>query len=123
MTLIEAINGIYALKPSAGYDKSQMVQWLSQLDGMVHNEIYRKFADSDDTEFVGYTDNTPGDTKLLIPHPYDMIYAHWLAMQIDYHNQESTYLASQTMFNTAYVAFEKWYFSAHRPKSRQYKYY
>ncbi len=123
MTLIEATTLATSLKKNSGYSKEQLVLWLSQLDGMVKNEILNKFEDGDNIEFNGYDETTPDDTVLLIPHPYDMVYQHWLAMQIDYTNQESTYLAAQTMFNSAYVAFEKWYYSAHKPKPRQFRFF
>lgn len=123
MTLIEAINGAGVLRRNSGYSQDDMTRWLSQLDGMVKAEILDKFEGAESIEYNGYDANTPENTVLLIPHPYDMVYLHWLAMQIDYANQEASYVASQTMFNTAYVAFERWYFSAHKPKQIQYKYY
>ena len=115
MTIIELITDVDALKPN-GYEQPYKVQWLSQLDSRVKQEIIDTHEGGEDVSFSGYNDDTPIDTELLIPHPYDEVYRFWLEAQIDYANGEyKKYNNSMAMFNTAYSAFERYYNRTHMP--------
>ena len=123
MTIIEAINYIDVLKPNT-YSQTEKVRWLSRLDGRVKKEIIDTHEVGEDVVFSEYTDETPLDTVLLIPHPYDEVYALWLEAQIDYANAEyARYNNSISMFNTSYAAFENYYNRNHMPKGQCFKFF
>lgn len=122
MTLIEAINYIDVLKPN-NYSQTEKVRWLSRLDGRVKEEIIDTH-ESGEVSFSEYTDDTPLDTKLLIPHPYDEVYAFWLEAQMDYANREyAGYNNSMAMFNTSYDAYKNYYNRNHMPKGQCFKFF
>lgn len=104
MTIIEALNMTDALKPNT-YDQMTKIQWLSQLDLMVKHDVY----DTHDVVsliFSGYNQDTPLDTVLLIPSPYDRVYQRWLDAQIDLANGEiDRFNASILLFNKDYTEF------------------
>ena len=123
MTIIEMITDVDALKPNS-YEQAYKVQWLSQLDSRVKQDIIDTHEGGEGVVFSGYNDDTPIDTELLIPHPYDDVYRFWLEAQIDYANGEYTkYNNSMAMFNTAYSAFERYYNRMHMPKGSKLKFF
>lgn len=151
MTIIEVINQIDALKPNT-YSQEDKIKWLSTLDGIVKREIidthegadkeqaiadYMKTnevsyeeakeyieATRNDIMFQGYNEETPLDTVLLVPAPYDDIYVKWLEVQIDYANKEyGKYANSMVMYNNAYANFYSWYNRNYMPKGKTFKYF
>lgn len=116
MTIIEAINRLDNIKPNT-YSQADKVQWLSTLDGTIKKEIIDTHEDA--VPFTRYTNDTPLNTELLVPYPFDQLYIAYLEMQIDYANAEyGKYNNSMTMFNTAYAAYERFYNREHKPISR-----
>lgn len=123
MKLIEAINMIDALVPNS-YTQEDKIRWLSNLDGTIKKNIIDKHVGGEAVTFEGYNAETPLDTELLVPAPYDVVYSYWLQAQIDYWNQElSKYNNSITMYNTAYSEFERWYIRNHMPKEQKLKFF
>ena len=124
MKLTEAITMIDALVPNS-YTDEDKIRWLSNLDGTIKKNIIDKHVGGTEVTFEGYTADTPLETELLVPAPYDMsIYSYWLQAQIDYWNQElSKYNNSITMYNTAYSEFERWYIRNHMPVERKLKFF
>ena len=123
MTIIELITDVDEMKPN-GYEQLFKVQWLSQLDGRIKDEIIDTHEGGEDVTFSGYNADTPIDTELLVPHPYDDVYRYWLEAQIDYANGEYTkYNNSMAMFNEAYSAYQRHYHKAHMPKGKSIKYF
>jgi len=117
MTIIEAISGTDRLKPNA-YSQQDKVRWLSRLDGIVKSEIIDTHEGGEGIKFTPYNDDTPIDTELLIPAPYDDVYVHYLEMQIDYANGEfGKYNNSAAAYNLAFSAYEKYYNREHKPCS------
>jgi hypothetical protein len=105
------------LKPNA-YSQQDKVRWLSRLDGIVKSEIIDTHEGGESVKFAPYNDDTPIDTVLLIPAPYDEVYIHYLEMQIDYANGEyGKYNNSSAAYNLAFSAYEKYYNREHMPKS------
>lgn len=75
-------------------------------------------AARNDITFSGYGVDTPPDTALLVPAPYDELYLWWLAAQMDYHNGEFTrYNNSIQLFNTGYSVFAEVFTREHKPLS------
>ena len=77
MTIIEAINRTDSLKFNT-YTQTDKVEWLSRLDSMVKRLIIDTHEGAESTSFSDYTANTPLDTVLLVPAPYDEMYLRWL---------------------------------------------
>lgn len=122
MTINEAISKVDALKVNT-YGRKEKIEWLSTLDGTIKKEII-DFHEGDKTEFNGYNQDTPADTKLLVPAPYDDIYLRWLEAQIDYCNDDTTqYANSMAMFNMAYSSFDRYYNRAYMPIGRKMKFF
>lgn len=123
MTIIEAINHIDAINPN-NYTQPEKVAWLSTLDGVIKKEIIDTHEGAEAFIFNGYTEETPLDTELLVPAPYDEVYLFWLQSKIDYWNGETRkYNNSISMYNTAYSAFENAYNREHKPITTKFKYF
>lgn len=123
MTIIEAINAIDALYPNTYSQEKKTIQ-LSRLDSVIKREIIDKHEGSENITFNGYDENTPLDTVLLIPAPYDDIYIFWLQTWIDYWNGEiGRYNNSTAMYKTVYTNFERAYNREHMPKETKIKYF
>ena len=123
MTIIEAINRIDAVNPN-NYSQPEKVAWLSTLDGVIKAEIIDTHEGAEAVTFSGYTEETPVDTVLLVPAPYDEVYLFWLQSKIDYWNGEmGKYNNSVAMYNTAYATFERAYNREHKPISKKLKFF
>lgn len=116
MTIIEAINGIDALKPNQ-YTQEQKIEWLSKIDGLIKEQVVDTHEGGEDIVNIDYS-IAPINTKLLIPPPYDEIYLHYLTMKIDYAMGEyQKYNNSAQVYNTALQEYKRWYNREHMPKS------
>lgn len=123
MKIIEAITKIDALKPN-NYTTDNKVAWLSVLDGIIKEEIIDTHEGGEAITFNGYDVNTPNDTELLVPAPYDDIYVRWLEAQIDYSNADyGRYSNSMTMYNAAYSTYERYYNRNNMPLGKSFKYF
>ena len=123
MTIIEAIDSINSLKPNS-FTQEDKIKWLSTLDGIIKKEIIDTHEGAEGVEFNGYDENTPLDTVLLVPPPYDDIYLKWLEAKIDYINGDTArYNNSMIMYNTAYSAFQRYYNRTHMPKGKSIKFF
>jgi hypothetical protein len=118
MKIIEAINRLDALKSNT-YTQPEKIDWLSRLDSMVKKQIIDTHEGSEAVSFGGYTADTPSDTVLLVPAPYDEVYLRWMEAQIDYHNREyGDYNNAIMLFNTAFEAYAAYYNQNHMPVNR-----
>jgi hypothetical protein len=122
MTVSEAINEINTLKPNS-YGDEEKTRWLERLDGQIRREIL-------DTHFPNDGESIPaegdydGDTELLALAPYDELYVHYLAAQIDYYNREyEAFNATNAMFDACYASFRNKVNATHRPRSASMVYY
>ncbi len=123
MTIIEAINGIDALKHNT-YTQNNKVEWLSRLDSMVKKFIIDTHEGADEVTFTGYDDSTDLQTELLIPEPFDEVYLRWMEAQIDYTNGEySKYNQSIQMYKAAYDGYANYYNRNHMPLGKSFKYF
>lgn len=123
MTIIEAIDKIDNFKPNS-YTQYDKVRWLSILDGIIKTEIIDTHEGGEKVVFNGYEAETPVETVLLVPAPYEDVYVKWLEAQIDYANGETAkYNNSMVMYNTAYSAFERYYNRTHMPKGKSIKFF
>ena len=123
MTLIEAISRLDALKPN-GFSGEQKIFWLSALDAEVKSGIIDRHEGGGEIEFVPYSQDSPGDTQLLIPAPYEEVYLRYLEAQIDYANGEyERFNNSNAMYTAAYEAFSRAYNRKHMPLGADKKYF
>lgn len=115
MKIIEAISRTDALMHNT-YSQNDKVQWLSDLDNDIKQQIIDNHEGGQSVSFTGYDANTPMDTVLLVPAPHDIIYLRWLEAQIHYHNGEyDKYNNAIIMYNTAFDAYQKHYTRTHKP--------
>ena len=120
MTIQEAITKTAAIKPHK-YDRETLVGWLSDLDGLIYNEIVKWHEGGGDIPHGPYNDPADADTTLLVPEPYADVYIKYLAVQIDFNNAETArYQNSMIMFNTALSAFADWYNRNNLPKQNNF---
>lgn len=115
MTIIEAINRVDSLIPN-NYSREVKINWLSILDGIIKNEIIDTHEGASGVVFNKYTDDTPLDTVLLAPFPYDDIYVYFLESRIHYSNEEyDEYNNAVTMYNAMYTDYANYYNKTHIP--------
>ena len=118
MNIMEAISRTDGLKQNS-YTQKEKIVWLNKLDGMVKRLIIDTHEGGEAVSFVGYTEETPPDTQLLIPEPFTDVYQRWLEAQIDLANGEyDKYNAVIKLFNAEYQAFAADYNRNHKPKSQ-----
>jgi hypothetical protein len=123
MTLMEAMHRADALKPNT-YSNPEKIRWLSILDGIIKEKIIDTHEGGENVVFNGYQEDSPLTTELLVPAPYDDIYVHWLAMQIDLTNGEyARYNNSAMVYNEAYQDFANYYNRTHMPLGKTMKYF
>ncbi|MBQ3503427.1 MAG: hypothetical protein IJA75_01830 [Oscillospiraceae bacterium] len=117
MTINEAIGRVDALKFNT-CPQGEKIRWLSELDGSIKHSIIDRHEGGGGA-FAGYDSNTDGNTVLLVPAPFDVVYLRWLEAQIDYHNGEfDRFNAAIILYNTAYEAFANHYKQTHKPVAK-----
>ena len=116
MTIQEAISRVDSLKPNV-YSQADKIVWLNNLDLSVKIEILDTHDGAEDyAEFAGYNAETPLDTELLVPAPYDEMYVFYLEAMIDaYNNEYDRYNESMARFNAKYRDFGAYYNRKHMP--------
>ena len=118
MTIIEAINRLDALKYNT-FTSADKVEWLSRLDSAVKKLIIDTHEGGENVIFTGYDQDADLNTELLVPAPFDEMYIRWMEMQIDYANGEyDKYNNSAEMYNTSFIAYERYYKLHHMPRNR-----
>ena len=118
MTIIEAITSADALMHNT-YGQNDKIKWLSKLDAMVKQQIIDTHEGNEHITFSGYTAETPIDTVLLVPAPYDDVYMRWIEAMIHYHNGEyDKYNNAIIMFNTDFNSYAAYYNQNHKPVNR-----
>lgn len=104
------IEHVDSVKPNV-YRAEDKFQWLCDLDGMVKRLVHQ------DEESVGWTYPKDMDSQLLLPHPFDSLYALYLEAQIDLHNKDyEDYNNTIMVFNAKFEEYKKAYIREHRPK-------
>lgn len=130
MTVGSAITKIATLKPHTHSDDT-LAGWLSDVDKTFWAEVITLYentaADGDMPEpdvyqapaEEGEGGDPPAveDTELLIPAPYDELYVHYLAAQIDFWNGEyGRYNNAMAMFNSKRGDYVNLYNRTHTSK-------
>lgn len=112
MKLSEAIKQADDLRPNA-FDAAQKAIWCYEIEGAV-------------AEMMGINapENLyPQDAPLLMPRPYESIYALYIAAKIDYYNEETAlYQNDLAVFEEAFSRAQAWWIRTHKPaKSMNWK--
>lgn len=103
MKMGEVINYVDSVKPNVyAYDDKH--RWMNTLDGIVAREVM-----GEDKEPYDISVN-PEDIELLVPHPYDDIYALYVSAMIDFHNREyEEYNNTVALFRERLEQYKAWY--------------
>lgn len=110
MTINKVIEHVDTVKPNA-YEEEAKFAWLNELDGMVSRLVMQQ------DEAVVYSYPADMDRELLVPAPFDGIYALYVMAMIDFHNQElGEYNNTMLMFNSRFDEYKKAYIREHMPK-------
>lgn len=117
ITIADAIDMIDATVPN-NRTEDEKIAWLDSLDRMVKNEVFDTHEGYEDTDFIGYDENTSRNQPLLIPKPYAVeIYKAFLELQIHLVNKEyDRYNASSAQYSNHYDSFVNWWHCNHMPK-------
>lgn len=115
MKVREAIELADTMRPNQ-FDESVKIKWLSKLDGMLFEEIFKTHEGCPAESFAPYTE-LDGEKELLVPPPYDQdVYNYFLQAQMDAENGEmNKYNQSITLYNNATKLFVDWYNRTHMP--------
>lgn len=110
MTPNKAIETVDRLKPNS-YSEEDKLRWINELDGMVQRLVIQ----TDNVIQYSYPEDM--DRELLIPSPFEEVYALFLEAKIDYYNREyANYNNSALMFETQYSEYKKAYIREHQAK-------
>jgi len=119
MTIDEAIGWADALRPNT-FSREQKLRWLSELDGRVVRELFETHEQNSgesELHFSPYTAETAGDTRLLVPPPYDEMYLEWLRANLDRSYEEfDKFNNSIALFNTLFSDYRNDYNRTHMPR-------
>lgn len=114
MKVQEAIAKADRLRPNQ-YSDMEKLEWLSQLDGQVFDEVIRKAEGNEELTFEGYDEESMNET-LLIDDRYAKAYIDYLMAQIDFYNREiGMYNNEITLFSSIYQDYKNWYIRNHMP--------
>lgn len=106
MTVKDAINSLKATRPGADVTDAQLIEWLSDTEGYIFNEILSHY--SGNTEYVPFnidTDNVM-DLELTVEAPYSALYTYRLQAMVDYTNADTQrFTNSMFMYNNEYKAW------------------
>lgn len=113
MTIREVLATVDRLKVNT-YRTEEKIDWLSVLDGLIFNEVFKTHYGSPVEEFKGY-EVSDQDVELLVPEPYAYdIYLHYLEARIDQENEEIVkYNQSISLYNAAYLRFQDYWNREH----------
>lgn len=109
MTINEAISMADGLRNNQVAKEIKRAM-LSELDGRIYREVIEPYG----SDFTGYNAETDSGTILIVPYPYDGLYATYLEMEIARINGEMPrYNNAAVLFNEKYSAFKRWYNRTH----------
>lgn len=115
MTILEVIGRVDKLSPNT-YEQHEKRGWLSTCEWNIKRNIVDTHEGSEAVAFTGYDDNTPYDTVLIAPAPYDELYVYWLEAQIHYANGDiGKYNNAISLYNEAILDFRNYYNQIHKP--------
>lgn len=104
MTVGTCLSLVDAMMPN-GVDQLVKLRFLGEAEGKVRVELLGERPDGD----CAFDGDTPADTELCVPHPYDQLYLLYIMAMVDYISGDTNrYENGAAMFNTAYQSYGKW---------------
>lgn len=104
MTINECIKLLDTMMPNET-QASVKLRLLGEIEGRVKVEL----LGGEPGSAVPFTEETPGDTALCVPSPFDRIYLLYVMSMMDYLNGDITrYENGASLFNLAYRDYGKW---------------
>lgn len=114
MTIRDVIERVNVLKPNQ-YGDETLVAWLSNLDGLIWQDVMRGYKDAPPAPVVYSRDDM--EQKLLVESPHEEMYVTYLSAKIDYQNGEyERYNNTMMLYNTQLQAFYNAYIRMHDHK-------
>lgn len=114
MKIQEAIAKADRLRPNV-FSDMEKIEWLSQLDGQVFEEVIKRVEGNEELAFEEY-DEESMSKDLLIDDKYAKAYVDYLIAQIDFYNREiGMYNNEITLFSSTYQDYKNWYIRNHMP--------
>ena len=105
MTVSEVIEKVKDRKPNA-YADHTLLDWLNELEAMVQKNL----MDTAPEGIIAYDITRDMEKELLLPRPYNAMYATYIIMMIEFNQQEFTaYNNTSELFNTQYEEAQKYY--------------
>lgn len=105
------IEHVDQVKPNV-YRTEEKFQWLCDLDGIIKRVVMHE------SDGVHYAFPEDLDTQLVVPYPWEGIYALYLEAQIDLHNKDyEDYNNAILVYTERLEEFRRAYIREHRPES------
>ena len=115
MTIRGAIQRVRDLKPNQ-YSDDTLVQWLSDLDGQIWQDLLCHYSGHPAPEPYTASDM---DVELLVERPHEELYVTYLSAKIDYQNGEfARYNNAMMMLNEKMEAYENAYNRTHMAEQK-----
>ena len=119
MTIQEALDIADEMKPNMMSPRLKF-KYLTEIEQLIHDEIVMKHEHGPELEPKPvYTEESDGETELIVPDPYSMVYVYWLMSKIDIQNQEDgRYNIDRNHFENAYDTMSDWWTREHLPEQK-----
>lgn len=103
MTVKDAIRSLKATRPGADVTDAQLIEWLSDTEGYIFNEILSHYKGSPDYEPFNEDTEDVMDLELTVEAPYSRLYTYRLQAMVDYTNADTQrFTNSMYMYNNEY---------------------
>ena len=117
MKVAEIIASVDRLRPN-GYEAEEKTRWLSEIEGMIVDEIIN-MAEGNDITFEAYKYEVDAEKETLLPERFTDIYIHYLKAKMELHDDELTQYNKEVMvYQSAYNQYAAWYRRNHMPKQK-----
>ena len=104
MTIGTCMNLVDTMRPN-GVEAAVKLRFLGEIEGKVRVEL---FGEEPDVE-TDFGVETPTDTVLSAPHPFDQLYPLYVMAMMDYLGGDvARYENGAALFNAAYQSYGKW---------------
>lgn len=122
MTIRNVVDKIMRQRPGA-MTKDDLIELLHTLDLRIKKEIVDTHEGWQSVIVPEYSAEDE-ETELLVPAPYDSMYAFYLESRIDYAQQEyGKFNNSNAMFQAEYSAYRNYYNQCHKCLGAKMRYF
>lgn len=112
MTIREVIDEVDGIEPNA-YTDQQKARWISRVDQQAMSEV---FLMQPPKAVRNAADRQDYNRQLLIPAPYDGVYAFYLQAMIQYANAEyDRYQNAAALYDAEFGRFTRWFLQKYEP--------